>query len=677
MSDRSGKLILCGNPNVGKSLVFNELTGAKQKVGNYPGVTLTHLSGSYKYNNKEWTVTDLPGLYSFNSGNFEEGIAHDFIINHDHDLIINIVDGRKLERNLFLTLQLREMGRNMMLVITFKDKLEKMKIIVHTKKLETILGIPVLLISAFDSKDSQLLRERIDEAVKSPMSITNSLLELGDYEPLIAELEAELESTVFLQPDPLIDQVPKRWVVLSILMNHRDTQNLWPVWLVNKIKKTIGERVDDYERLSVDLIAQNYQVIEELLVGTVDTSQYVEDRNHLSEKIDKVLLHPILGFILFGFIMFLVFKITFDVSEPISMWLGNMASNLADWLRISITNELLSSFLADAIVGGVGFILVFIPQIAILFLFIGIMEHSGYLSRVVFITDRFLNKLGISGTSIASLLLGFGCNVPAIMATKSIKDNNERIALVLVNPFMSCSARLPVYVIISGALFPEIAGLVIASLYFSGIIIAIFVLFVLRKTILKGETSYLLMELPELSKPPLGITLSRVLLMVRKFVENAASWMAIGIIVMWVLSIFGPGGYIGPEALSNTEKMEISWIFWIGEIFHPIFGPFGWDSRLIIALIFGFIAKEVVISSFGLIYGVSGASLNIVIISQFTMASGLAYLFFVLLYTPCIGTIFAIKQEIGGKWAWMSIVTGLIIAYVVALLVFKLGSIIF
>ncbi|OLS26065.1 MAG: hypothetical protein HeimC2_16870 [Candidatus Heimdallarchaeota archaeon LC_2] len=675
----SVNVLLVGNPNVGKSLIFNNLTGSRQKIANFPGITLTHKSGQYNFLEKTIHVHDLPGIYGFNSSNYEENVAHNFIINHPHDLIINIVDARKLERNLFLTLQLREMQQNMILVLTFKDKIERNGVSIDVKKLSEKLGIPVIMISSQDKSDIKILVKKITELTSERTIIPQyPSTHLNQYQDLIDNIVDELENTVVLYTENILETVPVRWIVISVLMNTRASETLWPFWIVNKTQNVIIEYKLDRRKTSMDLINYHYETITNILSGCCDLSLMTHSFNTISEKIDKVLLEPKLGLPIFVLLMWTVFKVTFDFSAPISDIIANYSKNLAEFTKNTIGNKLVASFFADALIGGIGFILVFIPQITFLFFFIGIMEHTGYLSRVVFVTDRFLNKIGVSGTSIAPMLLGFGCNVPAIMATKSTRDMNERTAMILVNPFMSCSARLPVYVIITGALFPDNAGLIISLLYFSGIIIAITILYILRKTILKGETAYLLMELPELTLPTLRTTLARVYLQVRKFVENAASWMAIGLIIMWGLSITGPSGYIGPDALDNSDLLKETWIFRIGDLFQPFFGVFGWDSRLIVSLIFGFIAKEIVISSFGLIYGVEGnaSSLELIIASQFSLASGLAYLFFILLYTPCIGTFFAIKQEIGSKWAYISVTMSIVLAYGVALVALFVGNLI-
>ncbi|MCE7734705.1 MAG: ferrous iron transport protein B [Candidatus Heimdallarchaeota archaeon] len=672
-------VLLVGNPNVGKSLIFNHLTGSRQKIANFPGITLSHKSGSYKVKDTKFELHDLPGIYGFNSGNYEESVAHNYIINHSHDLIVNVADVRKLERNLFLTLQLREMQQNMILVLTFKDKWDLVEADIDTEKLSQKLGFPVILISSQEKTDIDRLRRLISQVnIKDKGKPIYPSLNLGKYQVMVDSLVNDLDSTIMIHTENILENVPDRWVVLSILMNPRASESLWPFWMVNKVQDILTDEGMNRRETSLNLISQHYEVIDGLLSMVMSDVALNHNFSPYSDKIDKILLNTKLGLPIFIFLMWLVFKITFDISAPLSDGIGSLSESLQDWIKNQITNDLIASFLADALVGGIGFILVFIPQITILFAFIGILEHTGYLARVVYIMDRFLNKIGISGTSIAPLLLGFGCNVPAIMATKSTRDRNERIALIIVNPFMSCSARLPVYIIIAGALFPDDAGLIIALMYFSGIIIAITTLYILRKTVLRGETAYLLMELPEMSFPTMRALVSKVYRQVRKFVENAASWMALGLVIMWALSITGPKGYIGPAALDDTDLLRETWIFSLGNLFQPIFGVFGWDNRLVVALIFGFIAKEIVISSFGLIYGIDGnvSSLDVIIASQFTLASGLSYLFFVLLYTPCIGTFFAIRQEIGSKWAYTSLIMGLVIAYAVALLAFFIGNLI-
>lgn len=666
----SKSIILVGNPNVGKSLIFNQLTGANQAIANFPGITLTHTSGYFTVDDVEIKVTDLPGIYGFSAGKIEEEAGHNYILNESPDLIVNVINSTHIERNLYLTLQLLEMHPNMLIVLSFKDKVNLDFLRKAHDLLEIYLKVPIITISAYDADDIRQLRAVIKQQIDNPHPAMNL-----DIFPELNNLFALIESTV--APSQLLldtqANMPLRWKIITTLLNGDHQISMWPDWMVRQIKEQtkeyFGDKFIDFGTLAIDLINHQYQFIAHLLQPILPSDDYHHTPT-FSERVDKLLLNAYFGIPLFILIMLGVFISTFQISAPISDFLVFLIQNSADWIHVNIPNDFLASFLADAVFEGIGFVMVFIPQIAILFFFISIMEHSGYLSRVVFILDRFVNKLGITGTSIAPLLLGFGCNIPAIMATRAIRDENEKIAVALANPFISCSARLPVYIVIAGALFPHTAGIIIAALYFMGIILALSVLFVLRKTILPGDTPHLLLELPDLAIPKSMATLSRVYVRLKRFIYSAGSWMAGGIIMLWLLSVFGPIGYLGSDALHTSDKIAQSWLYMLGHFLQPIFAIFHWDSRLIVALIFGFIAKEIVVSAFGLLYGVSDVGINVVIVSAFTPASALAFLFFVLTYTPCLGTFFAMKQEIGKKWAFTSIGMNLIIAYTLAIIVY-------
>ncbi len=600
-------IALVGNPNTGKTLIFNKLTGSHQKVANFPGVTVTGKSGHFKQNGVKYTITDLPGIYGFNSNRPEEKIALEIIKKKEIDLILNIIDVTKLERNLFLTQQLLSLGKNMIVILNFMDKVDQLKMKIDHKAMESKFGIPTIPFSAIKKESFE------------------------DFDRIIAYAT-------------------------------KYSHNPIPIEI-------------DNDGTKLDLIAKQYITIQDLVTRFVINDNRAR-KTSWSDHVDRILLNERWGFLIFFFVMAVVFISTFIISTPLSDGLERLASSLSVIIWDNVSNELLASFLADGLIGGVGFVLVFLPQIAIIFLFLSILEHSGYMMRVVFITDKFLNKIGISGKSVAPMLLGFGCNVTAIMSTSSISDEKERITIALVNPFLPCSARFPVFVIFASALFGKYAGIVIVGLYFTGIVVAILMMYILRKTKLKGECRDLLLEMNDLSLPTLSAMFSQVYLQVRKFVENAATWMTLGLIVMWFLSITGPSGYIGPDALNDDQLLRKSWVFFVGDIIQPVFSPFRWDSRIVTALIFGFIAKEIVIGSLAILYGVSGdlTILEGVLQEEFTPINALALMIFILAYTPCIGAYFALKKELGSKWANFSIINGLIIAWILAFITVIIGG---
>jgi ferrous iron transport protein B len=677
------KILLVGNPNVGKSVIFNKLTGVYQKVGNYSGVTLFYKYGKFK-SESNVEIIDLPGIYSLASGTVQSKLTHEFLINKKPDIIINVIDPRKIHRNLALTLQLLEFNIPLILILTHKDKMKDTRILVD--QLQSKLNLPVIAVNSHESDDFKQVNFVIQKELKSIRQhehfknvINHKKIELKLIEPILEPLEEQLSTPkIFLNTQQNHDtMIPNLRLSLIVgILGGINQLYLLPGWLQARVSVLINESYPTSEakhKFQLDVLQEYYKQSEKLC----ESFKKFLPQKRLLSRLDNILLHPIYGIGIFLVSMFTIFSLTFILTSPITETLELLIEISSKIIKQNVPNELLASLLADGIIGGIGFVMIFIPQIFILFMLIAFLEHSGYLARAVFITDRFLEKIGISGTSIAPLLLGFGCNVPGVIATKSIADNNERIVVGLVNPFMSCSARLPIYVIIGTVMFSSYIGIVVTSIYLLGIIIAISMMYLLRKTILPGESQYLILELSDLRYPKLSVMLKEALRHTRRFIENAASWMALGILLVWLLSITGPTGYLGPQALENTEIMQNSWIYSIGAVLAPIFQPLGWDPRLIVALVLGFVAKEIVIGSLYLLYGVASGGLNVVIISSFNPVSAFAFMVFVLVYTPCIGTYFTLKSQLGIKWANLSVVFSLILAYLLAFVITVVGNLIF
>lgn len=595
---------LVGNPNTGKTQIFNHLTGLNQKIGNFPGITVGYKQGTITGQKVPITVVDLPGLYGFHTIRPEEESCVEYLQTHGQHLIVNVVDGTKLTRDLILTHQiLKYYSRDqVILVINYADKMERRKIRIDIPKLKRKLGIEILLVSALRTLDNELLKNTI-----------------------IHKLEKWIEphELGILDEDNVIEQIEEDF--------------LW---------------VKD--------------ILEDSFTPGIDLHQ-------IGYKVDKILLHPLWGMIIFVLTMFSVFYVTYAITQPISKLLENSIIFLGQQLTGKIGNQVVNSFINDWLISGIGFILIFIPQIAVLMFLLDVLEQSGYTSRIAFVMNKLLAKIGIEGTSIVPMLMGFGCNVPAIIGSKTISNRKERISVVLANPFLSCSARLPVYVLIASALFPKNAAYVVAGLYFGGILVAVSVIYALRKSFLKSEMKEILIEIPDLAIPSIKSVSISAAIHIKRFIINAATWMALGLLMIWVLSVTGPSGYTGMES-----GMEHSWIYIIGNIISPIFSPFGWSAELVVALIFGFVAKEIIVGVLGIIFATGGnlSALQITLQSVFTASSGLSFLVFVSLYTPCIGTYFAIKQELGSKWANTSVIISLGIAYFCSLLTYYIGGLV-
>jgi len=662
VTDSKGKtVVLVGNPNVGKTLIFNHLTGTSQRVANFPGVTVTSVIGEMHSEVENFHIIDLPGSYGLASTKKEEQVTSKYLLENHIDLIINIVDVTRIERNLLLTIQMMELGIPMMIVLTRTDKLPDF----DANILRRVLALPVLPINATEGRSLNALTLEMERIGRSPdrLSTSPKKIEFGELRDVLDKLYSVQRD----QHEEHNSKHPEK-VVMGHIFGVPGLENT-PEWMKSLLNEEEIQTVDD---LRLDLISQMYEFIDSNLLITPEVYQESES------FADKILLNGKTGIPIFFTVMTLVFWVTFFISTPISDLLDSLLINLGEWVRNIVPNELIASFLADGVIGGIGFVMVFLPQIAILFIFLAVLDHSGYMSRVIFVMDRYLNRLNISGRSLAPMLLGFGCNVPAVLSTSNIPDENERITVALVNPFLPCSARFPVFVVFAAAVFGKYAAIAVASMYFLGIAIAILMMLILRKTALPGESTSLLLELNELSIPPLKTVLYQSFRQVRKFVEGAATWMGLGILLIWLLSITGPSGYIGPSALESSSGIRDTWIYFLGNLLEPLFSPFHWDARLITALLFGFVAKEIVVGSLGIIFGTRGSDALITQIGlNFTPISAYAYMVFVLTYVPCIGTYFALRREVGSKWANLSIIIGILIAWILAFLTTIIGGMIF
>ena len=396
-----------------------------------------------------------------------------------------------------------------------------------------------------------------------------------------------------------------------------------------------------------------------------------------TEMLDEVLTDERVGFLLLIPFIWMLFKFTFDVSKPFSAMIEYAFAFLSEIVKSSIPNKFIASLLADGIIAGVGAVLVFFPILAFLFFAISFLEDSGYMARVPFIADRIMNKFGLPGKAVIPLVMGFGCNVPAIMAARTIEDEKDRILTILINPMISCSARLPIYALFAGALFSKYQGIVIISMYALGLILALISAFLFRNLIFKTSPSYLIVELPPYHIPHLNVVLKNTWERVYDFLRKAGTIIIFGVVLVWFLSVYGPSGYLGVEALQNPNLIANSYVAVIGKALAPIFSPMGWDWKACSALVFGVIAKEVVVGSLAILYGVGEENLSNIIVNAFSPVSAYAFMAFCLIYLPCIATLAVIKQEIGWKWAVFAITYEMMLAYVVALIISIVGNLIF
>lgn len=652
------KIALIGNQNSGKTTLFNLLTGSNQKVGNWPGVTIERKSGIIK--NTDYELMDLPGVYSLSPYSNEEKISRKAIVEENIDCIINIVDATSLERSLYLTTQLLELDTKIIVVLNMSDMLAKKKLAIDSSKLSSMLGCPVLSISALKNKGTDALVNAITHIKdKKQIKIFDEYIEnkLSKIGNLINQSHKRFKSVKLLEADPLYETIS------SPLINEH-----------------IKDLENKYKLEAVELIAsKRYDFIEKVRENCI-----VKEEVHatITDKLDKILLNKYLGIPIFIVIMFLVYFLsvgvvgsaTVDFVEGFVEWFGESSSLLLTDLNAS---EWSRSLVVDGMITGVGAVLSFIPQLIILFILISVLETSGYMARISFLLDKFFKKFGLSGKSLIPFIIGTGCSVPGVMATRTIEDENERKMTILLTPFIPCSAKLPVIALFSGYFFRNYAGLASASLYFLSVIVIVLTAIFLRKFVFKGTANTYISELPELKTPSLKYTINDVSDRVISYVRKAGSIILLSSIVIWFLSSFSLhltyGVDIENSLLASIGK-GLAWIF------YPMLGELSWGAS--VSAIQGIVAKEQVVSSMVIISGMSGENSNLMfggggIFGFFTPASAYAFVVFNLFSAPCLGTIGAMKKEYGsGKYALKAIAFQTTLAWVLGIFVYWIGRLI-
>ena len=667
---KSYEIALIGNPNVGKSTLFNALTGENVYIGNWPGVTVEKKEGEFKYNGEKFKVVDLPGVYSLTANSIDEIIARDYIINEKPDLVVNIVDATALERNLYLTLQLMEMGVNLLLALNKMDLAKSLGIEIDVDKLEKILGVKVVPLSAVKKIGIEDLKKAISTAVKDKKIVE---IKYPNFEPYIKKI------TSILQKDDDLKSYNLRYLAIKLLENDKYVEEIVKnskVWnelkpVLNNIIKELSKK---YGEAELGIVEERYKVIDKIVKEVVKRRA---GKLTTTEMLDDVLTDEKVGTLLIIPFLWMLFKFTFDVSKPFSAMIEYFFGFLSEIIKSSISNKFIASLLADGVISGVGAVLVFFPILAFLFFAISFLEDSGYMARIPFITDRIMNKFGLPGKAVIPLVMGFGCNVPAIMATRTIEDEKDRILTILINPLVSCSARLPIYALFAGALFSAYQGVVIISMYALGVVLALITALLFRKLVFKTSPSYLIVELPPYHIPHLNVVLKNTWERVYDFLRKAGTIIVFGVILVWVLSVYGPSGYLGDSVFENPQLIANSWVAVIGKTLVPLFSPMGWDWRACSALVFGIIAKEVVVGSLAMLYGAGEENLSSIVAHAFSPVSAYAFMAFSLIYLPCIATLAVIKQEIGWKWALFAVTYEMILAYIVALIISIVGNLLF
>lgn len=635
---------LVGNQNCGKTTLFNQLTGSNQHVGNFPGVTVERKSGTVR-SHKDCTIVDLPGIYAFRPYTDEEIVTRDFILDDKPDGIINIIDATNIERNLYLTLQLMELQTPMVLALNMMDEVYGNGGSVEIEALSEALGIPVVPISAVKNDGVQ---ELMDTAVQTAKQ--RRLPQVTDFCPF-GPVHRCIHAVCHMIEDHAKETgLPVRFAATKLIENDPILREKLQVH-ENELE-AMEHAVDQMEAecgldRNAALADMRYSFIEGVCARTVVKCQ--ESREHRrSERIDRVLTGKYTAIPVFLFVMMGIFYLTFNViGKILSDWLAMGIEWLTHVVDLGLTtygiNPIVHSLVVDGIFTGVGTVLSFLPIIVTLFFFLSILEDTGYMARVAFVMDQLLRRIGLSGRSIVPMLIGFGCSVPAIMATRTLSSERDRKMTILLTPFMSCSAKIPIYGVFSAAFFPRHAALVMIGLYVTGILVGILAAMVLDKTAFRGNPVPFVMELPNYRFPSLK---SVGLLMwdkAKDFLERAFTVIFLATIVIWFLQTFDP-------RLNVVTNQTESLLAMVGALLAPLFAPLGFgDWRAATALISGFIAKESVVSTLGVLLG-SASDVSGALSAMFTPVTAVSFLIFTLLYTPCVAAITAVRRELGSGW---------------------------
>ena len=659
---------LAGNQNCGKTTLFNALTGSNQHVGNFPGVTVDQKAGVIKGTDHQ--VVDLPGIYSIRPYTQEEIVTRDFILKSRPDAIINIVDATNIERNLYLTLQLLTLQVPTVIALNMMDELVGNGGSVDVQKMSEAIGVPVVPISAAKNQGiTELVDTLLDTASRR---VTPKVQDFCPEGPVHRCIHAVCH---IIEDHAQRVNIARRFCAMKLIEGEQDFFDA--LELSQNEKELIEHTIIEMEHetgldRNAALADMRYNFIEKVCNQCVVKAK--ESKEHRrSMQIDKVLTHRIFAIPLFIAIMGLVFFLTFNV---VGAFLSDVMAYAIDGLTIladrALTaygiNPVVHSLVIDGIFAGVGSVVSFLPLIVTLFFFLSILEDSGYMARVAFVMDKLLRKIGLSGRSFVPMLVGFGCSVPAIMATRTLSSNRDRKMTILLTPFMSCSAKIPIYTLFAAAFFPGHELLVMLALYFGGILVGILVALVLKNTAFKGNPVPFVMELPNYRFPSAK---SVVLLMWEKakdFLTRAFTVIFMATVIIWFMQTFD-------TRLNVVENSASSILAALGRLVSPIFAPLGFgDWRMVTALVSGFTAKEAVVSTFGVILGVSTEQLGAALHSLFTTASAASFLAFCLLYTPCVAAVSTIKTELKSGWKTVGIVFAqCLVAWLAAFMVYHVG----
>lgn len=666
-----------GNPNCGKTTLFNAYTGANLKVANWPGVTVEKVEGTYRDHGEKIRLVDLPGTYSLTSYTMEETVSRNFILSGEVDVVINVVDASALERSLYLTLQLLELGKPVVIALNMMDIVMKRGMEIDLHRLPEMLGVPVIPVSARKRMGLDIL---IHAAIhhkdsKGPDRLIHEHKEVShhahdhhaEYTMVYSDaMEDRIDAVETALVAAYPDMKNVRWHAIKTLEGDREIREKFPVNVPGVTDKNF----------EAEIINEKYDFINEIID---EVMVHKQRQDKLTDRLDSALTHRIWGIPIFLGIMAVVFFLTFFVGDLIKSLLEMGFTALSDVVSNGLDSAnasgIIKSLLVDGIIGGVGTIITFLPNIFILFLALAFLEDSGYMSRVAYVMEGLMSRLGLSGRAFIPMLLGFGCTVPAIMASRALENKRDRFKVMLVTPFMSCSARLTIYILFAEMFFAQYAFLAAFSMYILGIIVAIVITAILHLIDKKKEVNYLLIELPEYKLPDAHTVGIYVWEKVKDYLVKAGTTIFVATLIIWALLHLGPSGYVDGTAIEN------SFAGYIGKFLSPAFAPVGLGFwQIVVALIAGISAKEVVVSSCAVILGAaqgSDAFMTALAGIGFGSLNAICLMVFCLLYIPCVATLATIRKESKSwKWTIFTAVFQLVVAWVITLIVYQIGSLI-
>ncbi len=723
-----------GNPNSGKTTLFNFASGSKEHVGNYSGVTVDLKQAKFTQNGYTFNLTDLPGTYSLSAYSPEELYVRNFILNETPDIIVNVVDASNLERNLYLTTQLIDMDVKVVCALNMYDELEKKGAQFNYEALGKMIGIPFVPTVGSKGKGVKELFDKVIEVYEDKSPIVRHI-HINYGKGIEKSIQALQEVIKIDANKDFLNKISSRFLAIKLLENDKDAHFLIEKFAnekeifelykkqSSKLKQHLNE---DPETLLTDA---RYGFIHGALKETYSEGKI--NRRRKTKLIDNVITHKYWGYPVFLFFMWLMFQATFSIGQYPMDWIDAGVQWLSSFVSNSMPNGMLKDLLVDGIIGGVGSVIVFLPNILILFFFISLMEDTGYMARVAFIMDKIMHKVGLHGKSFIPLIMGFGCNVPAIMATRTLENRNDRILTILINPFMSCSARLPVYLIVIAAVFPDKAGWILFALYMTGIALAAIFGIIFKKVLFKSKEAPFVMELPPYRKPTLRTTTIHMWHKGEQYLKKMGGVILIASILIWALGYFPQTtektAEYEKEISSMQQKIELlqqnnpatreindlqnrldnltldkesdqhsnSYIGKIGRFIEPVMSPLGFDWKMSVSILTGIAAKEVVVSTMGVLYHAdknadeNSETLKTKLRNErftsgekkgeliFTPLVSVSFLLFILIYFPCIAVVAAVKKETG-HWKWAAFLvaytTGL--AWIIAFMVYQIGSLI-